>query len=68
VDARYPGFPLHLSPLFLVGQQYNTMVLNVRASTPCWVKGVFHREHIRPFENTDISVTIQNNSKITDMK
>lgn len=47
---------------------YRAGVLNLWVMTPLGVKQLFHRGHLRPFENTDVNITIRDSSKIIDMK
>jgi hypothetical protein len=44
------------------------MVLSLWVKTPFEVEQTFHKDHLKPLENTDIYITIHNSSKITATK
>ena len=52
----------------LPSHEFWAVVLNLWVATLSEVKRPFHRGSLRPSENTDIYITIYNNSKITVMR
>lgn len=49
-------------------QLFEAALLHLWVMTPFQVEKPFHRGHLRPLENTDIYIMIQNSKKFTIMK
>lgn len=57
--VRHSGFALLLSY-----QGSSRPILNLGHATSLGTEWPFHRSHLKPLENTDISITIHNSSKL----